>query len=185
MLTMTDLKPGKKIMHEWDPYDIVKYEHHAMWRWSSVVNITMKNLKTWNLLTTTFRSNDKLEEADITYSNVEFLYIDWEEYIFMNTETYDQFWIRKDVIWDDKFFLIEWQSLIIQELDWYPLNVQLEPSVILEVEETPPGEKWDTATWGKKPATLITWLVVQVPLFIKPWDKIKVDTRTREYLSRA
>lgn len=185
MLSMTELKPWKKILHDNDPYEIVKYDHHAMWRWSSVVNVTMKNLRTGNLLSTTFRSNDKLDEADITYANVEYLYNDGSDYSFMNVDNYDQFTISSEAIWDDALFLAEWDKLTIQEFNWLPLNVQLEPSVNLEVEETPPGEKWDTATWWKKPATCTTWLVVQVPLFVKPWDKIKVDTRTRDYLSRG
>ena len=75
--------------------------------------------------------------------------------------------------------------MVIQEFNGNPINVTLEPSIILQVEETPPGEKGDTATGGKKPATLETGLVVQVPLFIKPGDNLKIDTRTLEYLERS
>jgi len=118
-------------------------------------------------------------------SNGEYLYNDGDEYYFMNTQTYDQFPITKQKLGDTVEFLIEGSKVIIQEFNGNPINITLEPSIILEVTETPPGEKGDTATGGKKPATLETGLVVQVPLFIKPGDRIRIDTRTFEYLERA
>jgi elongation factor P len=76
-------------------------------------------------------------------------------------------------------------KVMLQEFNWEPINISLEPTTVLEVVDTPPGERWDTATGWKKPATLNTGLIIQVPLFVDIWDKLIVDTRTREYRSRA
>lgn len=185
MAWMDDVKVGKKLLIDWMPYEVIKSEHLkvAMWKWME--KTVLKNLITGNTMQKTFREVDKIEVADIANVNAEFLYKDWEWYNFMNIESYDQLCIDADVIGDSKFFLVEWDRVILQEFNGKPINVQLEPSVNLEVVETPPGEKWDTATWGKKPATFNTWLVVQVPLFTKVGDKLRIDTRTHEYLGRA
>jgi len=105
--------------------------------------------------------------------------------MFMNQATFEQVEICKDVLGGVELFLMDWDKVTLQEYNGNPINVNLDPTAILEVQETPPGEKWDTATGGKKPATMTTGLVVQVPLFIKVWDKLKIDTRTRDYQSRA
>ncbi len=184
MAWMDDVKVWKKLLIDWVPYEVVKSEHLkvAMGKWME--KTVLKNLLNWTTMQKTFREVDKVEVADITYANAEFLYRDSEGYNFMNTETYDQISMDDEVIWDNKFFLVEWDKVVLQEFNWKPINVQVEPAVVLEVIDTPPGEKWDTATWGRKPATLSTWLTVQVPLFLKIWDKVKVDTRTQEYLWR-
>lgn len=182
---MEDVKVWKKILIEWIPYEVVKSEHLkvAMWKWME--KTVLKNLLTWNTLQRTFREVDKVEVAEITYANAEFLYKDGEWYHFMNLETYEQIALRDETVWDNSLFLTEWDEVVLQIFESTPINIQINPSVVLEVTDTPPWEKWDTATWWKKPATLTTWLVVQVPLFLSIWDKIKVDTRTKEYLGRA
>ncbi|EKE26886.1 MAG: Elongation factor P [uncultured bacterium (gcode 4)] len=185
MAWMDDVKVGKKLLIDGIPYEVMKSEHLkvAMGKWMEKTNL--KNLLNWTTMQKTFREVDKIEIADITYANAEYLYADWEGYNFMNIDTYEQFNLDSEVIWDSKFFLVEWDKVVLQEFNWKPINVQVEPAVALEVEDTPPWEKWDTATGWKKPAKLTTWLVVQVPLFVKNWDKVRVDTRTKEYLSRA
>lgn len=185
MAWMEDVKVGKKILIDWMPYEVLKAEHLkvAMWKWME--KTTLLNLMTGNTMTKTFREVDKVEVANISHSNAEYLYKDDDGYNFMNTDTFEQAYLNETVIWDKKFFLSEWDKVILIEFEWKPLSIEVEPSVTLEVMDTPPWERWDTATWWKKPAILSTWLKVQVPLFVKNWDKIKVDTRTYEYLSRA
>lgn len=185
MLSVTNLKPWRKILYKWAPYEVLKYDHHAMWRGGSVVNIQMKNLLTGSNISDTLRDSDVFEEADVHNSNYEYLYADPDNCFFMNTETYEQVELSKKIIWDNIYYLTEWGKVMLQIYDSLPINIQLEPSAVIEVTDTPPWEKWDTATWGKKPATLVTGLVVQVPLFINIWDKIRVDTRTKGYMSRA
>lgn len=185
MYSWNDLKVGKKFIMDGEPFEVTSYSQKVVWRWGSIINIKAKNLLTWANIPKTFSDSDRFEPADVTTNSYDYLYNDWESYFFMNQDTYEQVSLTKKTLWWAEKFLNDWDKVSLQEFNWIPVNVNLEPSVILEVVDTPPGEKWDTATWGKKPATLNTWLVIQVPLFMNIWDKVKVDTRTSEYLSRA
>lgn len=185
MAGMDDVKVGKKLLIDGAPYEVTKSEHLKVAMGKGMEKTVLKNLLTGNTMQKTFREVDKVEFADITYSKAEYNYKDNENFYFMNVDTYETFELSFDVVDDAKYYLTEWDTIVIQEFNGKPINIQLEPSVVLEVEDTPPGEKWDTATWGKKPATTTTGLQLQVPLFLKIWEKIKVDTRTWEYLWRA
>lgn len=186
MISGSELKNGKKIIYEGVPHEVTSSEHLkvAMGKWME--KITLRNLVTWNSLSgLTFREVDKFEEAEVSSSNYEYLYSDGTEYFFMNKETYDQVSLSEKVVGTAKLFLTEWDKVVLQEYNGLPINITLEPSVTLEVTDTPPGEKGNTATGWKKPATLSTGLVIQVPLFVAIWDKVKVDTKEKSYLWRA
>ena len=185
MYNASDLRPGKKFMMEGAPYECMSYSQKVMGRWGSIINIKAKNLLTWATIPKTFSDHDKFEPADITTNSYDYLYNDWENYVFMNQSTFEQVEINKKALWWAEMFLKDGDKVMLQEFNGNPINVQLDTVATLEVIETPPGEKGDTATWGKKPATMETGLVIQVPLFVKPWDKLKIDTRTKEYMSRA
>jgi len=185
MYSSSEIKIGKKFIMDWAPYETVKYAQKVMWRGGSIINVKAKNLLTGATITKTFSDHDKFEEADIQMNSYDYLYNDWINYMFMNQDTYEQVELSKDVLGWAEMFLNDWDKVVLQEYNWNPININLEPTAVLEVIDTPPGEKWDTATGGKKPATMSTWLVIQVPLFIKIWDKLKIDTRTKEYQSRA
>ena len=185
MYNASELKVGKKFIMDNKPYEVVSYAQKVMGRWGSIINIKAKNLLTWSNIPKTFSDHDKFEPADITTNNYDYLYNDGTDYYFMNTENYDQVSLPKEALSWSEFFLNDGDKVRLQEYNGEPINVSLEPTCILEVTETPPWEKGDTATGWKKPATMTTWLVIQVPLFIKVWDKLKIDTRTREYQSRA
>ncbi|MDD4151387.1 MAG: elongation factor P [Candidatus Gracilibacteria bacterium] len=186
MLSGSDLKPGKKIIYEGIPHEITAYEHLKVAMGKGLEKVSMRNLVTGNMLSNmTFREVDKFEEADVSSANYEYLYSDGSEYFFMNKDTYDQVSLTDKVVGDAKLFLTEGDKVVLQEYNGLPINITLEPSVTLEVIDTPPGEKGNTATGGKKPATLSTGLVVQVPLFMAIGDKVKVDTREKSYLGRA
>ena len=184
MYNANDLKVGKKFVMDWSPYEVISYAQKVMWRGGSIINIKAKNLISGWTVPRTFSDHDKFEEADISTKTYEYLYNDGETYFFMEPTTYEQVELNKKILWDVILFLNDWDKVFLQEYNGDAINVSLEPSVVLEVIETPPGEKWDTATGWKKPATLSTGLIVQVPLFIKEWDKIKVDSRTKDYLGR-
>jgi len=184
MYSWNDLKIWKKFIMDGEPYEVISYSQKVMWRGGSIINIKAKNLINWSHVQKTFSDKDSFEAADIITRSYEYLYNDGDNYYFMNIETYEQVSLNKKVLDGAELFLVDWDKVSLQEFNWIPININLEPSVVLTVEDTPPGEKWDTATWWKKPATLNTWLVIQVPLFINIWDKIKVDTRTKEYLWR-
>ena len=181
---MSDLKVGSKILLDEQPFEIIKLEHVKTGRGWATDKCIARNILTGATINHSFHDINQVQFADVTSSNGEFLYSDGEEYYFMNTETYDQFPITKDTLWDTLKLLKAGCKVIIQEFNGNPIGITMEPNIILKVEETPPGEKWDTATGGKKPATLETGLVIQVPLFIKPGDEIRIDTRTLEYMSR-
>ena len=185
MYSSSDIKIGKKFIMDWSPYETVKYAQKVMWRGGSIINVKAKNLLTGATITKTFSDHDKFEEADIVMNNYDYLYNDGVNYMFMSQETFEQVELSKDALDGAEMFLKDWDKVTLQEFNGNPINVNLEPSAILEVTETPPGEKGDTATGGKKPATMETGLVIQVPLFIKVWDKLKIDTRTKDYQSRA
>jgi len=185
MLNASELKVWKRFIMDWEPYETVSYSQKVVGRWWSIINIKAKNLITWANIPKTFSDKDNFEPAEVTTSNYDYLYNDWENYYFMNNDTFEQVSLEKKTLDWAELFLQDWDKVMLQEYNWAPININLEPTCILEVTDTPPGEKWDTATWWKKPATMITWLVVQVPLFINIWDKLIIDTRTKEYRSRA
>lgn len=185
MYNASELKVGKKFIMDNAPYEVVSYAQKVMWRWGSIINIKAKNLLTGANVPKTFSDHDRFEPADIATKNYDYLYNDGMNYYFMSQETYEQVSLPKESLWGAEFFLNDWDKVMLQEFNGQAINVNLEPTAILEVVETPPWEKWDTATWGKKPATMSTGLVVQVPLFINAWDTLKIDTRTKEYQSRA
>lgn len=185
MHNASDLKVWKKFLIDNDPYEVLNYAQKVVWRGGSIITIKCKNLLSWNILTKTFSDKDNFPPADICTVSHDYLYKDGENYVFMNQENYEQVELDIHKLNGAELFLTEWDKVMLQEFNGQAINITLEPTCILEVEQTPPGEKGDTATWWRKPATCTTWLVVQVPLFVNIGDKIKVDTRTWEYQSRA
>ena len=185
MYSASDLKIGKKFIMDGSPYECTSYAQKVMGRGGSIINIKAKNLLTWATIPKTFSDHDKFEPADIVTNNYDYLYSDGETFYFMSQETFEQVEIDKKTLDGAELFLNDWDKVQLQEFNGNPINVQLDTVAVLEVTETPPGEKGDTATGGKKPATMTTGLTIQVPLFIKVWDKLKIDTRTKDYMSRA
>ena len=185
MFNASELKVGKKFLMDNDPYEVLNYAQKVVGRGGSIITVKCKNLVSWGTLTKTFSDKDNFPPADIVTQSYDYLYNDGELYYFMNRETYEQVELPLSRLDGAELFLTEWDKVMLQEFNGQAINIALEPSCVLEVQDTPPWEKGDTATWGRKPATCTTWLVVQVPLFVNIGDKIKVDTRTREYQSRA
>ena len=185
MYNGNDLKVGKKFIMDEMPFEIVSYAQKVMWRGGSIINIKAKNLLNGGTIAKTISDTDKFEPADIAIKSYDYLYNDGANYMFMSQETFEQVELPKEALDGAELFLRDGDKVMLQEFNGHPININLEPSCELEVIETPPWEKGDTATWGKKPATFATGLVIQVPLFINVGDIIKVDTRTRDYLSRA
>lgn len=185
MYNASDLKVGKKFLMNDEPFEVTYYAQKVMGRGGSIITVKAKNLLSGGTVTNTFSDKDNFAPADIATKSYDFLYADGDMYNFMSQETYEQVELSKKVLDGAELFLNDGDKVMLQEFNGNPINVSLEPSCILEVMDTPPWEKGDTATGGRKPATLSTGLVVQVPLFINIGDKIKVDTRTKDYLSRA
>lgn len=185
MYSIGQLRPGMAITVDGDPYLILNAQHSKQARGSGVCKTKIKNLLSGSILNKTFQGNDKLEPADLSHSKAQFLYGDGENYNFMNSETFEQFSLDNETIGDQANFLVDGMDVDIQSFEDNPIAVILPPKVDLEVTQTDPGVKGDTASGGTKPATLETGFVIQVPLFIDIGDKIRINTESGEYVERA
>ena len=181
-----DLKKGLSIEVEGQPYEVLDYERHKMQQRAPVTRLKLRNLKDGKVIGRTFQSyTTEFSLAEVDERPAQYLYTDGHFYSFMDTETYDQYELTADQLRGVTDYLKE--NTII-DLIYYKqniINVRLPTFVELEVVETPPGFKGNTAQGGTKPATLDTGLTTQVPMFISTGEKIKVDTRTGEYIERA
>lgn len=184
MYQISDLKKGTCIDIDGVPFQVVEYQHIKVARQAGMMNVKIKNLQTGSISEKTYKSGDKVKPADVGFVRSQFLYKVGDAFEFMNGQTYEQFQMTEDEIGDAKDFLLEGADVDVQFFGERPIAIVLSPNMTFEVIETVPGVKGDNATGGSKPATLSTGLVVQVPLFIKEGEKIKVDTRTGEYMSR-
>jgi elongation factor P len=179
-----NLKVGVKAVFDGEVYVVTDYFHGRTAQRRANVRVKMKNVKTGHTLEKTFLSHDKVERAETDTRNMQFLYAD-SEYHFMDTKTYDQMAMTKKQVGDAAKYLTENMEVPVHYFNGDPLGIDLPTSVVLRVRRTEPGLKGDTVSNVRKPAELETGLTVQVPLFINEGEKIKVDTRTGEYLERA
>ncbi len=185
MIEVGDLEKGMHIKYEGDIYRIVDVNKHFKARGSGLIRTKLKSLTTGLIREENFASGVKVEEAELSYRRAEYLYNDGESYYFMDLQTYEQYAIPSDEVEDQKYYLLENIQVDLLMHEEKPIGVQLPTTVTLEVVETEPNFKGDTVSGGGKPATLETGLKISVPFFIDVGDKIKVDTRTGEYIERA
>lgn len=185
MLGITELKTGRKIIWNGEPYQIIDYLHSMIGRGGAVMRTKLKNLITGAVIDITFAGAEKVEEAEISKSHAQFLYHDGDEYQFMDTVTYDQFSLSKNVLGNSALYLIEGMEVSILNWDGRPINVEIPVKVTLKVTDAPPGLKGDTASGGDKVVTLETGLQITTPLFIKTGDSLVINTEKGSYVSRA
>ena len=185
MISSNDIRPGVTLLLEGSVWVVVEFLHVKPGKGAAFVRTKLKNVETGQTLERTFRAGEKLERAQVSSREMQYLYEMEGNYYFMDTETYEQTFIPEDVIDNGKWYLKENDVIIIQFYQDRPISVELPTYADLVVVETDPGLKGDTALGGSKPAKLETGVVVQVPLFVQVGDKIRVDTRTNEYLSRV
>lgn len=186
MYSTSDFRKGLKVTFKGEPYIIVEFLHVKPGKGGAFVRTKMKNLVSGRVLEETFRSGEKLEKPDLEEKNVQYLYSDPKDgYVFMDEDTYEQLHLSEDQVGDNRFYLLENMHLNISMYQGRPIGLDLPTTVNLEVTQSDPGVKGDTATGATKPATLATGLVVQVPLFINEGDTLKIDTRSGEYIERA
>ena len=178
-------KNGLKVEIDGSPFVMIYFQHVKPGKGGAFVRTKVKNLLTGKVLDRTFRSGEKLEEADVEEKQMQYLYQDGENLVFMDTSTYDQTPMGRDVVGDAIKFLQENET--VQVLFWRgaPVNIDLPPFIEVLVSQCDPGLKGDTASNVTKPATIATGAVVAVPLFIKEGETIRVDTRTGEYSERV
>ena len=185
MYTLAELRPGMAILVDGTPFVVMKAQHSKQARGSAVAKTSLRNLLTGSIINQTFQGSDKIEPADINFSKAQYLYNDGSEYHFMDGATFEQFSFTDEDLGDQVYYLVDGMNVDIQNFDGRPIAVNLPPKVVLEVTETDPGVKGDTASGGSKPATTESGLVVNVPFFINIGDKIRVNTTTSEYVERV
>ena len=181
----TDLKVGTLIELEGVPYRVTDYNHKAMSRGGAVVQVKIKNLLTGNVLERSFRTADKINPAEVTRANVQLLYREGDNMVFMNNDTYEQDTVAADVLGDQAKYVAEGSTVQLLFFNGRVIGLEMANAVFLEVTHTEPGVRGDTATAALKPATLETGVGVMVPLFVNEGDKIKVNTLNGNYLERA
>ena len=184
MLSTTDFRRGLKIEIDGTPYEIVDFLHVKPGKGGAFVRTKLRNLLTGRIIDQTFRSGEKVGKPDLETREMQYLYHDGSGYVFMDMTTYEQLTVSDETLKEKGGFLKDGQEVKVLVYNGQPIDMDLPAAVILEVTETEPGLKGDTVSGATKPATLETGLVIYVPLFINTGDKIKVDTRTKEYLGR-
>ena len=180
-----EFKNGLKVMLDNDPCSILSNEYVKPGKGQAFNRVKLRNLKTGRIIERTFKSGDTLEGADVVDVDVQYLYYDGEFWHFMNQESYEQYAADAKAMADASQWMKGQEICTITLWNGAPLSVNAPNFVVLEITETDPGVRGDTATGGSKPATLETGAVVKVPLFIERGEKIRVDTRSGEYMNRA
>ena len=185
MISAGDFKNGLTIELEGNVYQIVDFQHVKPGKGAAFVRTKYKNIITGSVVEKSFRPTEKFPAARIERVDMQYLYEDGDLYYFMDTETYDQVALNSETVGDALKFVKENEMCKICSHNGSVFSVEPPLFVELEITETEPGFKGDTATGASKPATVETGATVAVPLFVNQGDKIKIDTRTGEYLSRA
>jgi elongation factor P len=184
MYSTTDFRRGLKIEVEGTPYIIVEFQHVKPGKGGAFVRTKLRNLLTGRVIDKTFRAGEKVEKPDLEEKTMQFLYSEGSQYYFMDSGTYEQTFLTQEQLGDNKNFLQENITVAILYYQGKPIGVELPIFVELEVVKTDPGIRGDTASGGSKPATLETGAVIQAPLFVNEGDRVKIDTRTGEYIER-
>ncbi|MFA5872267.1 MAG: elongation factor P [Parcubacteria group bacterium] len=185
MLSLSDIKTGKTISLNGEPYVVTFHQHSKTGRAGAVLRTKIRNLKTGAVMEKTFQGSDKVEDAEISKTKAQFLYQDGSDFAFMDSATYEQFTLPKSVIGDLANFMIENTEVTILNYNGTPINIELPVKMDLKVVEAPPGIRGNTADGGTKLVTLETGIQVNTPLFIKEGDVVRINTDTGEYVERA
>jgi len=184
-VSTNDLKNGMCLALPEGLVQVVEFQHVKPGKGGAFVRTTLKNVRTGGNIDKTFRAGEKVEQAKIDRREYQYLYNDGTNYVFMDAETYDQIEVPPVALGDATNYLVEQATATLMMYGTEIVGVELPPSVELAVAETEPGLQGDRSTGGTKPATLETGYVVQVPLFIETGERLKIDTRTGQYQSRA
>ncbi len=181
----SQFKNGLRMEIDGEPFVILYFQHVKPGKGGAFVRTKIKNLRTGKQVDKTFRSGEKVDEADVEDRTMQYLYRDGDALVFMDTSSYDQIPIPAEQVGDDILFLKE--NLEVDVLFWRgkPLNIELPAFIEAQITQCDPGVKGDTASGATKPATIETGATLQVPLFIKEGETIRVDTRSREYVERV
>ena len=185
MYSTAEFKKGLKIEMDGTPYIIVDFQHVKPGKGGAFVRTKLKNLLNGRVVDQTFRSGEKVEKPDLMEREMQYLYREGDRYCMMDNETYEQIMLTEEQVGEARLYLIDNLNVEVLFFNQAPLAVELPNFVELEVAQTEPGVKGDTAAGGTKPATLESGATLQVPLFISEGDRVRVDTRTGNYIERV
>ena len=185
MASTNDLKNGLVLNLEGQLWSVVEFQHVKPGKGPAFVRTKLKNVLSGKVVDKTFNAGVKVETANVDRRDMQYLYKDGTDFVFMDTDNYDQIHISEVTVGDVAHFLLENQNAMVATNEGVPLYVELPPSVVLEVTYTEPGLQGDRSSAGTKPATLETGYEIQVPLFLESNTKVKVDTRDGSYLGRV
>jgi elongation factor P len=184
-VSTNDLKNGMTLDLPDGLFAVVEFQHVKPGKGGAFVRTKLKNVRTGAVLEKTYRADEKLDQAIIDRREMQYLYTDGSEYVFMDNSSYDQIQVAGPALGEAQKYLKEGDSAVLEFHGSEIVGVELPAAVELAVTETEPGLQGDRVSGGRKPATLETGHTVQVPLFVNQGDRIKVDTRTGDYLTRA
>ncbi len=185
MATTNDFKNGMTLNIDGQLWTVVDFQHVKPGKGGAFVRSKLKNVLSGKVVDRTFNAGVKVDVANVDKREMQYLYREGDDFVFMDTQDYDQPRIPRDTVGDAANYLLEEQMATVAFNDGVPLYVDLPASVELTVSQTDPGVQGDRSTGGTKPATLETGAQIQVPLFISTGEKVRVDTRTGDYLGRA
>ena len=185
MATTNDLKNGLVLNLDGQLWTVVEFQHVKPGKGGAFVRTKLKNVLSGKVVDKTFNAGVKVETANVDKREMQYLYKDGDDFVFMDTSSYDQLHVGAAVVGDASKFLLENQMATVATHDGVPLYVELPAAVVLEITYTEPGLQGDRSTGGTKPATLETGAEIQVPLFLETGTKVRVDTRDGSYLSRV
>ena len=185
MATSNDLKNGLVLNIEGQLWTVIEFQHVKPGKGPAFVRSKLKNVLSGKVVEKTFNAGVKVETANVDKREMNYLYNDGSGYVFMDNQTYDQMTLSEEVVGEAKDYLLENQGTVVAVYEGNPIYVELPASVVLEITYTEPGLQGDRSSGGTKPATVETGLQIQVPLFIEQNTKVRVDTRTGEYLGRV
>jgi len=183
--TTNDFKNGMTLNIDGQLWTVVEFQHVKPGKGGAFVRSKLKNVLSGKVVDRTFNAGVKVDVANVDKREMQYLYREGDDFVFMDTQDYDQPHIPRDTVGDAADYLLEEQTAVVAFNDGVPLYVELPASVELTVSQTDPGVQGDRSTGGTKPATLETGAQIHVPLFITTGEKVKVDTRTGDYLGRA
>lgn len=185
MATTNDIKNGTVLDLDGQLWQVTWFQHHKPGKGNTVVRTKLKHVISGKVVDRTFPADTKIDMAQVDKRDMQYLYEDGTGFVFMDTDTYDQMVIPAETVGDAKDFMLDGTMANVALHEGTPLYIELPTSVELEITYTEPGLQGDRSSAGTKPATLETGKVIQVPLFITNGEKVKVDTRTGEYLGRV
>jgi elongation factor P len=185
MATSNDLKNGLVLNIDGQLWTVIEFQHVKPGKGPAFVRSKLKNVLTGKVVERTFNAGVRVETANVDKREMNYLYNDGSGYVFMDNQNYEQMNLSVDVVGEAKDYLLENQGAIVAVYEGNPIYVELPASVVLEITYTEPGLQGDRSSGGTKPATVETGLQIQVPLFIEQNVKVRVDTRTGEYLGRV